>query len=122
MPQHRKNKNAARKTPEYQEFLGKMRKLFDEAAAQGVDMRKRDDILTCRACGAYEDELAGGQRVICDRERHVLGGGEFILIDRKERCTYRKNAVYFKMTYEFICLICGAQQAQVIREHFDNIR
>ena len=121
MPNRKKRKDDPSDTPEYRKLVENLRKIIDDAAGQGVDLRKRDDTLTCRACGAYENVLFSGQWVVCDRGDNVISDKEFIIIDRKERSTHRKKMTYYKSTYEFICPICGAQQVEIVRESFDDI-
>lgn len=106
--------------PDYRRLVENLRQIIDEAAAKGIDLRKRQDLLVCQACGAYENVLAEGQQVVCEAAGKIISNKEFILIDCKERVTYRKNITYCKMTYEFVCPICGAQQRAVIRDCFEN--
>lgn len=113
-------KKKMRDTPEYRELVANLRKIIEEAAAKGVVFGKRDDTLTCRACGCYENVLFEGDWVVCDREDKVIGEKEFIVLDRKER-GYRRNKVqYYKIRYDFICSQCGARQQEIVRDRFED--
>lgn len=115
------NRNRKMKdTSEYQELVANLRKIIEKAAAKGVVFGKRDDTLTCQACGCYETVLIDGPWVVCDREDKVIGEKEFIVLDRKER-GYRRNKVqHYKMTYDFICSQCGARQQEIVRDRFED--
>ena len=129
MPAKRK-KDDISKTPEYQKLLADIEKIIQEAAAQGVDITRRNDLLQCRVCGAYEDDSMKKGRVVrtppaktkpsAGHFRKVPGPGEFILIDSRERVTHRGRTTYCKMTYDFICTVCGARQEQVFRDRFED--
>jgi len=68
----------------YQALLADIKGLIEDAKAKGVPLFERDDLLTCRNCGAYEDVLCND-----DKPRRVyLKSGvetdrEFIVIDSK---------------------------------------
>lgn len=119
MPAKRK-KDDISKTPEYQKLLVDIEKIIQEAAAQGVDITQRDEILSCRACGAYEDVTIKGEWIICERSGKRLEAEKFIPIDSRERVYHRGRTTHCKMTYDFVCTVCGARQEQVFRDRFEN--
>ncbi|MCK5013998.1 MAG: hypothetical protein KAS66_09270 [Candidatus Omnitrophica bacterium] len=120
MAKHKKHKKGSFDTPEYRKLVGDIRKIIDEAAARGVDITKRSDILSCCHCGAYEDETYEGERIICSRRDQRMREGEFILIDRRERSYHRGAITYYKTTYEFICTACGTQQEEIVRDWLED--
>ena len=105
---------------EYQHLLGNIKKIIEDAAKQGIDITKRDELLSCRNCGAYEDVTLDGRHIICDKKNRELNEDEFILIDSRERSYHRGGITYFKTTYNFICSSCGAQQEVSVRERFED--
>lgn len=114
-----KRKLNLRNDPSYQKLLADLKGIIEDAKAKGVELFRRDDLLTCSDCGAYENVEFSGQWRVYDKEERPTNYEEFILIDKKER-TYNKNKVcYFKMTYSFICSVCGARQTEVVRDWFD---
>ena len=120
----KKKERASRKdefdTPEYHQLVENIKRVIDEAQAQGVNFGDRYDFLTCKACGAYENELFSGEQVICAKDDRQISAGRFILIDSKERGYRRNKKVYYKTTYAFICPVCGAQQEEVFRDVFER--
>ena len=124
----KRKKDDISSTPEYQKLLVDIKKIVQEAAAKGVDITKRDDLLQCRACGACEDDSMKEGRIICTRPvktkpsaDHPRGvPGEFILVDSRERVSHRGRTTYCKMTYDFICTVCGARQEQIVRDRFGD--
>jgi len=74
----------------YQRCLDGIRCLFDEMKAKGIDPFPRFDILTCQACGAYEDESFQGLRFIADKNgKPIKEGQEFIIQPQR----YPKDAL-----------------------------
>ncbi len=51
MPSKRK-KDDPFDTPEYRQLVADIKKIINDAAAEGVDITQRDDLLSCRHCGA----------------------------------------------------------------------
>lgn len=108
------------KTPEYWKLVTDIKKIVGDAAAQWVDISKRSDTLTCKACGCYENVLFSGQWVICDASKKIVSNKEFIIIDRKERPCRRGKTTTYKITFDFICSQCGCRQKEIIRETFED--
>ena len=119
-PKRKHRKEDPFDTPEYRKLVDDLKKIIHEAAEKGVDFAKRNDILSCRHCKAYEDITFQGEWIIYDHSKKNLGAGEFILIDSKCR-SYRRNCIsYYKTTYESICTVCGAQQEEIVRDRFED--
>lgn len=127
LPAKRK-KDDISKTPEYQKLLADIEKIVQEAAAQGVDITRRNDLLQCPTCGAYEDDSMEEGRIVCTppaKTKPSAGHsrkvpGEFTLVDSREHVTHRGRTTHCKMTYDFICTVCGARQEQIFRNRFEN--
>ncbi len=119
MPSKRK-KDDPFDTPEYRQLVANIKKIINEAAAKGVDITQRDDLLSCRYCGAYENVTFEGEWIICDQSSKRLERGKFILVDSRQRSYHRGGVSYYKTTYNFICSVCGAQQEQIVRDRFED--
>ena len=74
----------------YQRCLDGIRCLFDEMKAKGIDPFPRFDILTCQACGAYEDESFQGLRFIADKNGKPIKEGQEFIVQPKQ---YPKDAL-----------------------------
>jgi hypothetical protein len=120
MSKYKKRREDPFDTPQYHKLVEDIKKIINDAAAQGCDIFRRDDILTCKACGCYEDVLFSGEWVICDSLGKVVSDKEFIIIGRKERSYRRAKTTYYKITFDFICSQCGARQEETIRESFED--
>ena len=119
------NKNRKAETPDvssYESLVAEIKKLIEEARAKGVPLFERDDLLKCRACGAYEDVTFKGKRlVMLKSKRQTRRGTEFVVLSHKERSrTLKSGAVRYFITYEFLCGICGARQTAKFIEDFGN--
>jgi hypothetical protein len=98
--------------PAYQELLGKVKKIFDDAEAKGVQIRnRREDILNCANCGAFEDVLCGEES-----RRTFLSKGEetdkpFLVIDAKETTEHYEHGNRSVMEHQYVCGACGVHQS-----------
>ena len=115
----KKDKNEPVESPEYRRLVETLRAIIEEAASNGIDLRKRQDALVCRACGAYEKQAIKGF-VVYDIDHHLLRPEEFIIIDQDMRSYRRNRTRYYKTTYTFICSDCGVYQDCVLKEHFKD--
>lgn len=113
------------KVETYEELVTEIRKLIEEAKAKGVPLFERDDLLTCRDCGAYEDVLAlskdptGQKRVFLNPKFETDRG--FIVIDSRERkIKAPKDKVRYRTIYRFICGVCGAHQRLGFTNEYDD--
>ncbi|HBG61930.1 MAG: hypothetical protein A2Y03_09635 [Omnitrophica WOR_2 bacterium GWF2_38_59] len=120
MNKKNKKKKNLKDSPAYQDLLSEITKIVDDAKAKGVDFGERDDLLTCRACGAYEDCAVKEGWVICDEDGNILKQERFIIIDSRSRSYHRNKTTYFKNTYMFICTKCGAQQEEIVRNRYED--
>jgi len=100
----KKCKDDLSKSPEYQKLLAGLKKIIDEARAKGVDFGGRDDILACRACGAYEDITHEEKWEVRKKDGRLTDHERFIILDTKTRSTRRNKIHYLKTTYTFIRL------------------
>jgi hypothetical protein len=120
---NKKSQDPIREDPAYQKLLKDITEIVKEAKAKGVDFGARDDLFTCRHCGAYEDESFSGERMIMLGNRtRAVKGTDFIVLSRKEKSRLLKNGkTRFNVVYEFICGICGAHQVEKFFEDFDPL-
>ncbi len=121
MKPERKREEDPFKTPQYKKLVADLKKIIEDAKAQGVDIGGRDDLLTCRACGAYEDVTYEGRWIVKEKGNTPTLHERFIILGSKERRTRRHNTAYFKTTYTFICPVCGLQQEEIVRNQFEDI-
>ena len=115
-----KRKGGFSDSPAYKELVADLSKIIAEARAQGVDFGGRDDILTCRGCGAHEDITHEGAWEVRAKDKQLTGHERFIILDTKERSCRRNKARYFKHTHTFICPVCGLQQEQIVLDRFED--
>ncbi len=120
-PKRKKRKDDFRESLEYQKLVAGLRKIINEAKAKGVEFGARDDILTCRGCGTYEDITHEGVWEVREKDERLTNHERFIIIDTKEKGYYRNKIQHFKMTYTFICPACGLQQEEIVRDQFEDI-
>lgn len=104
----------------YEGLLAEIKKLIAEARAKGVPLFERDDLLECRACGAYEDVTFKGEHVIMlKKRRRTRQGTEFVVLSRKQRRrSLQDGGVRYFITYEFLCGMCGVHQTAKLTEDF----
>lgn len=100
------------KDPAYQKLLNDLDTIIREAEAKGVSLRhRRDDILSCASCSAFEDVICGEEE-----RRTFLASGEetdmpFMVMDTKETTSYRQRGTRHRTRYRYICGVCGAHQS-----------
>ena len=118
----KRSEDPVRNDPSYQKLVQDLRAVIEVAKAKGVDFGARSDLLTCRACGAYEDEgIHTGRMVMLRRGKRAKTGTEFIVLSHKEKSRWLKGGVMRRTAdYEFICGICGAFQAERFLEDFTH--
>lgn len=105
--------------PGYQELVSKLKKIFKDAEAKGVDFKAREDLLECKACGTFEDILPP----LYDRHTFLKSGDEtdkhFLVVDRRERVRHCEDGwTCIKITYRYICGVCGAHQSTKLKSVF----
>ncbi len=118
----RKKKFDLGNDPSYQKLVSDIKAIIKDAAVKGVDLRKRQDCLQCNVCGAYENGEPQGEGTVWvyDKNNQELANQPFIIIDKRER-TYRRNKMFYsKMTYTFICSVCGRYQTKIVRDKFPD--
>ncbi|HBR14406.1 MAG TPA: hypothetical protein DD723_02540 [Candidatus Omnitrophica bacterium] len=116
----KREKKKLQDDPAYQKLVENLRRIIDDAAAKGIDLFPRWDILECRACKAYEDDTTNMGRVVCAGPDTPPVPGEFIILDWNERTYHRGRITYCKTTYDFICSVCGVQQQAFIRNRYED--
>ena len=107
--------------PSYQALVKNIKAAMNEAAAYGIDLRKRDACFECRACGAYEEGEPQAERTmrVYDKNKQFLSCQPFIIVGKKQRSCRRGRTHHYKTTYNYICSACGSYGAEIIREVFE---